>query len=250
MEWWQIAIAIIGGGIAGFINTLAGSGSAITLTILTEILGLPPNIANGSNRIGVFCQGIGSSYSFIKNKKLIWSKDRWIIMATFLGAMVGFWIATTISNASFKEVFKYLMVLMLFTVLIKPKRWINVSDANLENPAWWFYLLCFLIGIYGGFIQMGMGVFFLFLMVMGAKYNLIRSNAVKVFVTASYTIVGLTIFHYKGLVDWKAGGCIAIGQFIGGYITGKWISNHAKANEIAYYALLLALSIALFLLFF
>ena len=64
------AIAIMGALIAGGINTLAGNGSAITLTILTEILGLPPNIANGTNRIGIFTQSAIASLVFYKNKKL------------------------------------------------------------------------------------------------------------------------------------------------------------------------------------
>ena len=67
MEWWQIAVAVGGGFIAGIINTLAGNGSAITLTILTEVLGLPGNLANGTNRIGVFSQTSLASYSFIRN---------------------------------------------------------------------------------------------------------------------------------------------------------------------------------------
>jgi uncharacterized membrane protein YfcA len=52
LHWYHYAIAIIGSAVAGSINTLAGNGSAITLTILTELLGLPGNMANGTNRVG------------------------------------------------------------------------------------------------------------------------------------------------------------------------------------------------------
>ena len=44
-------ILIIGGAGAGFINALAGGGSAITIPILTEMVGI--NTANGTNRIAI-----------------------------------------------------------------------------------------------------------------------------------------------------------------------------------------------------
>jgi len=57
-------LAVIAAGLfAGFVNTLAGSGSLITLPLLM-FLGLPANIANGTNRIGVFVQSLVSSISF------------------------------------------------------------------------------------------------------------------------------------------------------------------------------------------
>ena len=38
-------LASSGAFLGGALNTLAGNGSAITLTLLTELLGLPPNVA-------------------------------------------------------------------------------------------------------------------------------------------------------------------------------------------------------------
>ena len=50
-------IIFISGLIAGVINTLAGGGSLLTLPILI-FSGLPPNIANGTNRVGILIQAI------------------------------------------------------------------------------------------------------------------------------------------------------------------------------------------------
>jgi uncharacterized membrane protein YfcA len=65
MEWYIYPIAVLGGFVAGIINTLAGNGSAITLSILTEVIGLPGNLANGTNRVGVLMQGIAGTLSLI-----------------------------------------------------------------------------------------------------------------------------------------------------------------------------------------
>ena len=55
----HMIIAVAGAFAAGVINALAGNGSVITLTILTELIGLPGNVANGTNRVGVLFNAAG-----------------------------------------------------------------------------------------------------------------------------------------------------------------------------------------------
>jgi len=71
-------------------------------------------------------------------------------------------------------------------------------------------------------------------MVLLAKFDLVEGNAVKVFVVACYTIFVLAIFQYRGLVDWQAGGLIAIGQFTGAYFTAKYASAYPNLNVWVY----------------
>ncbi len=67
MEWYIYLAIILVGIIAGFINTHAGSGSLLTLPLLM-FLGLPANIANGTNRVAIFLQNIVAVGSFKKKK--------------------------------------------------------------------------------------------------------------------------------------------------------------------------------------
>lgn len=242
-------IAILGALIAGGINTLAGNGSAITLTILTEILGLPPNVANGTNRIGIFTQSAITSVVFFKNGKLNVKRNQKYIYPILIGAIAGGVLAVNVSNEQFKAVFKFMMVFMLLAVLVKPKRWLRLTDENFK-PKWYFYLPVLLaLGFYGGFIQMGMGIFFLIVMVLGIRVNIIESNAIKGFVIGLYTLLLIALFHYKGMIDWKLGGIMAIGQTLGGYLTAKFASQHKKADQIAYYVLIVVLVLAVGKLF-
>ncbi len=234
MEMYQYAIAIIGGFFAGVVNTLAGNGSAITLTILTEVLGLPPNMANGTNRIGVVAQTSASSYGFYQGGKLD-LRDNWVFyIPTIIGALIGVFIAINVSNEQFKDFFSYMMVVMLFVILIRPKRWLAETDISKRPSLFITVPLFFLLGIYGGFIQMGMGVFFLAVTVLIARFSLIESNAMKSLIIAIYTIFVLAIFHYQGFVNWQIGGIIAIGQTAGGYLTARFASNSPSANVWAH----------------
>jgi len=245
----EYSIIIMGSFIAGCINTLAGSGSAITLAILTEVMGLPGNLANGTNRVGVIAQGSLSSYVFHRNGKLDVRKGLPIIIYVTIGSLVGVYVATIISNDQFKEVFKYLMILMLLVILVNPKRWLKQNENLKVLPAYIGIPIFLAVGFYGGFIQMGMGIFFLATLVLASRYSIITGNAIKGFTVAFYTIFVIGIFHYHGLIDWKAGSLLAIGQMIGGYLTAQFASRYKHADVWAYRLLVLIVLLVILRLF-
>ncbi len=225
----EYLIAILGGLLAGIINTLAGSGSAITMSILALVFHLPENVANGTNRIGVLLQCSVAALTFKKAGRLNLGASWKLVLPTVLGALIGVWAAIVISNEQFKVVFEVMMVAMLAVVLIKPKRWLKESTFAGEFK-WYMFPLFIAIGFYGGFIQMGVGVLLLAGLVLGAKYSLIESNAIKVVIVGIYTVIVLAIFEWKGLVDWKIGSILAIGQGFGGWIASRFATQHPKAN--------------------
>lgn len=246
---FQITIAILGGLVAGFINTLAGNGSAITLTILIEVLGLPPSVANATNRVGIMAQSVTGTWAFHKEGKLYLKRNLKYVLPIVVGSIAGALLAANVSNEQFKAVFKFLMVVMLGVILVKPKRWIRETEMIDVLPLYIVIPIFLGIGFYAGFIQMGMGVIYLAVMVLLAKVNIMESNALKVFTTGLLTIFALSIFHYKGLVDWKIGGIIAIGQATGGYLTATYVSRFEKADQVAYWVLVVIVVTAVIRLF-
>lgn len=234
--------------IAGVINTLAGNGSVITLSLLTDLIGLPGNIANGTNRVGVLLQGIGSSSGFAKNKMIDFSRSKTIIILTILGALGGVTVATIVSNEQFLSVFKYLMIFMLLIILVKPERWLKSSDVK-KLSLWVSIPAYLLLGFYGGFIQMGMGIFFLAVTVLVAGYSIMEANALKTLVTTIYTIVVLGIFHFKGLVQWETGLLMAIGQTLGGYLTAAYATKWKDIDIWAYRLLVIIIIFAILIQF-
>lgn len=234
MSWFDLSIALVGSFVAGIINTLAGNGSSITLVILTEVMGLPGNVANASNRIGILTQNAAGTYAYYRNGKVdIWN-NRFIIGFTILGSIIGIWVASIISSAQFTAVFKYLLLLMLVVTLVKPSRWLRTQSEPNKLP-WYISVSGFLVlGFYGGFIQMGMGIFFLAVTVLLAGYNLNDANVLKLVTGFLFTLLAVIIFQAKGLIDWRAGGIMAIGQTLGGYLTAHYASRFPKANVWAH----------------
>ncbi|MEO0732132.1 MAG: sulfite exporter TauE/SafE family protein [Bacteroidota bacterium] len=240
------AIALIGAILAGGINTLAGNGSAITLTILMELLGLPADVANGTNRVGVMGNASASVYGFYRGGRFAQTEERRrdmirIIVIATIGAVVGIYLSLTISNEAFRRVFRYLLVVMLVVVLVKPKRWLIADGERPHLPVWIAVPLFFAIGVYGGFIQMGMGVFFLAIMVLVARYDIIQGNVVKAAVVSVYTAIAVGIFAWRGLIAWEIGLLMALGQMIGGYLTARFAAAHPRAGEVAYWVLVVVI---------
>lgn len=231
----EYLIALIGGFLAGIINALAGNGSAITLSILTEVLDVPGTIANGTNRIGVLFASVGAYLGFRKNNKIDYNQSKSILITIFIGGVCGVIIAAFYTtDQAFMEIFKYAMLLMLPIVLLRPKRWLHNEKQISRIPGSLRIVLYLLLGFYAGFIQMGMGIFFLVIAVLLDGFDLLSANVIKVMAVLFLTTVVLMIFQYKGLVDWKLGGIIAVGQITGAYLAINLAAKSAKANEWTY----------------
>lgn len=244
-------IALLGAFVAGCINTLAGNGSAITLTILMELLGLAPDVANATNRVGVLTQCMSGTWAFQREGRLEKAWNWPIIIWTTIGAVVGMYLSVVISPEGFRQVFRYLLVVMLVVILVKPKRWLVATDPDRAPMSPWLAIpLFFVIGVYGGFIQMGMGVFFLAILVLIARYDIIGANVLKGLVVAVYTALAVAFFAWKGLIDWRIGGLMAIGQMAGGFLTATYASRYPSAGVWAYRLLVIVVIGAIWKAFF
>jgi len=234
----EIIISLIGGFCAGILNALAGFGSIITLAIYMDVLGIPGHLANATNRVNVLASSSISAATFYKNGKLDLVKGKWIILAVFLGAMVGVFMATQIDAAEFKQAFKYLLVPIFLVLILNPKRFITPDPDKAVTSGWITMPLYFIIGIYAGFIQAGFGVIFLMIAVMLSKYDLINGNGLKIGIVAIYGAVIVVIFQLNGMIMWKAGIALAIGQAFGGYVASQNMSRMEGANKYAYWILI------------
>ncbi len=228
--WYIYALAIFAGIVAGIINTLAGSGSVVTLPMLV-LLGLPANVANATNRVGVAIQHVVGIATFQRSGKMNLAGGLWLVLPSLPGAVVGAWIASILDKDQMNLALGIVMVIMLFVVLFNPQKWLrDHSEVKEGRPAWWALLLFFFIGVYGGFIQAGVGVFLLAAMVLGLGYSLVHANAIKLMIVLSVTLVALAVFLITpDLIDWPLGLLMAVGQSIGAWGAAKYMMTAKNA---------------------
>ena len=212
---------VIGAGLlAGFINTLAGSGSLVSLPLLI-FLGLDPNTANGTNRIAILLQNIVGVGSFHKEKQIEWKTDIRFAFPALLGAIIGSLIAVEIDEDIMGKVIGIVMIIMLVVILLNPKKLLKDNKQISSEKIWLKYIVFFFVGIYGGFIQAGVGIFILLGIAYTTGINLVRANAVKLLIILLYTPIALAIFIYFGQVNWKYGLILAVGNMIGAFLGTK-----------------------------
>jgi uncharacterized membrane protein YfcA len=221
LEWYFYLAVIAAGFLAGFINTLAGSGSLITLPLLI-FLGLPANMANGTNRVAILLQNVVGVSSFKKQNVLDLRGGLLLAVPAVIGAVVGAQIAVNLNEEIMRKTIGMLMVVFLVLLLVRPKRWLEGRpDAVTRRPGLIQILIFFGIGVYGGFIQAGVGIFLLAGLVLGAGYDLVRANAVKVLIVLCFTPLALVVFLLEGQVQWVVGLTLAIGNMSGAWLAAR-----------------------------
>ena len=216
--WVEYLIIIVAGILVGFINTLAGGGSVISLSLLL-ILGLPATIANGTNRVSVFFQTSSSVITFWRKKMFTTRKIWWLILPATVGSVIGAWVATGIKSEALEIAMVIIMAFMLIFIFLKPERWMKENTAFLEKKIrWWQVFLFFAVGWYAGFIQVGVGYFLLMALVLGVGFELVKANAVKNLIVLFSAAVSLVIFIASDQVNYLYGLLLSIGSIIGAYI--------------------------------
>jgi len=218
MSITEIIVIIIAGIFVGFINTLSGGGSVISLSLLI-ILGLPANIANGTNRISIFFQTLSSVGSFTRQKMFDNLRPVWLAIPATIGSVLGAYLAVDVSEKVIEVAMAVAMVIMVFFLFYKPDKWLKEKSSLLSKPLkWWQFLIFFAVGFYGGFIQVGVGYFLLIALAVGIGYDLVKANAVKNLIVFFYAIFALLVFIIDGKVNYLYGVILSVGSIIGALI--------------------------------
>ena len=207
---------VVVGFVASTLNTVAGGGSFLTLPLLM-FMGLSAPAANATNRLGVLTQNVGAVWGFHRHRVLDW---RWALDAgvpTAVGSGLGAWLALGVGDREFRRLLAFLMLgLCLWTLLDRGHRSLQTAPALTARP-WLVKLGFFLVGIYGGFIQAGIGFLVLALTTL-AGFDLVRGNAIKVLAVLLQTLVALVVFLSAGQVRWAEGALLAVGGLLGSVV--------------------------------
>jgi uncharacterized protein len=225
----EIVVLIVIGFIAGGINTIAGGGSLLTLPILI-FLGLPPNIANGTNRIAILFQNIFTTAGFKSKGVITFPFSIYIGISALIGSIIGAQIAVDIKGDTFNKILAVIMVVIVFYMIFKSKlKLVDGLEKTTGKHLWISIVLFFFVGIYGGFIQAGVGFIILLILSSVNNLSLVKSNAVKVTVVLIYTIASVSIFIYNEIIDWKIGLTLALGNSVGGWFASRWSVDKGDA---------------------
>ena len=157
-EFIQATILIIVGFFAGVINTLAGGGSLFTLPVLI-FLGLPPTIANGTNRIAIVIQSLSGTMGYRSKGVSNFPFNIYLGTSASIGALIGAQIAVDLDGRLFNRILAIILLIVGGLILMNVKNLTHKLAERLTGKYLFYGILgFFFIGIYGGFINAGIGI--------------------------------------------------------------------------------------------
>ena len=247
MDFSEILLLLLVGLISGIINTVSGGGSLLTLPILIFI-GLPPNVANGTNRVQLVFQNLFAITGFKSKGISDFKFSSWLSFSAIIGSIIGVQIAVDIPEEIFKKILSVIMIFILFSLFFKKNNYNELANHNIKNKLL-SIILFFFVGIYGGFIHAGVGFIILTILSNINHIKLSNGNSIKVFVAFAFSISSLLIFFLEDKVNWFYGINLGLGSALGGWLASRWSYNKSD-KTLKYFLSFIILIMAIKLWFF
>lgn len=237
-----VVLLVAAGFIAGIINVMAGGGSNLTLPALM-MMGLPADVANATNRVGVFMHSLVGIQGFRKHDQVPTQDLKGILVPTLIGGLSGSVAASFLPVILLKPILLLTMISMSVVILVRPSTVIpdagelpnKVSDSA---RSWW---LLFAAGVYGGFVQAGVGFVLIAAIAGGLRYDLIKTNALKLICTLAFTAIALVVFIWRDQVAWVPGIILAVAAMLGAKV-GVALALNVNPKTMKWFLLLMTIA--------
>ncbi len=249
-EFIPYIILFLTGVTAGCLNTVAGGGSLLTLPIMIFI-GLDPHQANATNRIGIFGSTFFATRGFASKGYPPNKYSLSLGIAALIGAMIGAYISTEVPEDILVKVISGVIVFASIAIIFNRNE--ESADAIINESKGrkgMGIALFFFFGVYGGFIQAGVGFLMIASLGLLHHYSLTKINSYKVLITCIFTVAALGIFIWKGNVMWIHGLALASGTATGGWLMSRWSTTSAGMKWVKPILVIMLIAMAINLWFF
>ncbi len=212
-DYFLIIAAAFG---AGVLNTIAGGGTFLTFPALVFI-GVPPVIANATSGVAVLPGYLSGALGFKKELQIFDRKQLIrLSMITIVGGLVGSLLLLVSSNEAFSVIVPFLLFGATLTFLFGEKigNWAE-SKSRSVTPFGAFGL--FLVSIYGGYFNGGLGIILLALFALWAMQDIHEMNGLKNWLSFVLSAISVAVFAIGGLVEWHYAVVMMVAAMIGGY---------------------------------
>lgn len=210
---FTLILTLLTGLAAGFLNVTAGGGSLLTLPIL-NFIGLDLGVANATNRVSILFQNLSAMRHYHLKGEINWKEALSYVLPAVVGAVLGTLSAVYLPS----KIFRIIAALSIFSMgcllATKPQMWDNPKGTPFSKSK--RMLVLFFVGIYGGFLQAGVGFLLIWAITGGCKKTLKEANVIKTVVVAFYTMASLALFASFGMVNWSVAFVLALGSAMGG----------------------------------
>jgi uncharacterized membrane protein YfcA len=205
--------------VAGFMDTLAGGGGLITVPALI-VSGVPPLAALGTNKLQSSFGSGTASFLLFKRKKIHWPELRPMMIAAFIGAMIGTLVVQFINTTVLGFMIPLVLLIIAIYFMTAPYFKLDSSKLKMTDRVYKNTVLP-IIGAYDGMFGPGTGSFLAATGVALRGLELIKATAIAKPLNFATNIASLIVFILAGQIMWLAGLTMILGQ-----ILGAWLGSH------------------------
>ncbi|MDX1359209.1 MAG: sulfite exporter TauE/SafE family protein [Clostridia bacterium] len=226
MDIIKVIIILVTGAAAGFINVNAGGGSFLTIPMLI-FMGLPPAVANGTNRIALTVASMVSVHNFKKSGFFEWKTALFFGIPMTLGAIGGSFISINLPDRIYTTVLAVMIIVVIAIIIVNPQRFIKEHPSEMSSKKRIAGIaIFFILGLYAGVIQAGVGFLIITSLVFLTGYSLVKINSLKVFIAMIYMVATLAVFIFSGNVNWLYALVLTIGNSTGALLGTRFAVKH------------------------
>lgn len=235
-----LALVLAGAGLAcGFVNTVASSGSAISLPVLL-MLGLSPLDANATNRLSVLFGAGMALHTFHAKGQVPWKPGLRMAIPATVGGILGVLAAERLPGRQMALVITAAVIAAFLLLMTKLKKVLQRPQTTepRSTPLGMAALLG--AGFWMGFIVVDGATYLLLTLVLLFHYDLVRANALKALLGVVTTLVPIVMFAGHGSIRWPEGLLMSAGSLVGGRL-GARLAMREQAKYWVFRILVLVL---------
>jgi len=226
MDFIKLIIILFTGLAAGFINVNAGGGSFLTIPVLI-FTGLPPAVANGTNRIALTFASMISTHNFRKKGYFEWKLSLWFGIPMTIGAVIGSFISINLPDELYTTILAVMIIMVITIVIINPQRFIKSNTIKISTKNRILgTVIFFILGIYAGIVQAGVGFLMITSLIFLTGYSLVKINSLKVLIAMTYMLLTLAVFIFSGNINWIYALVLSVGNGTGALIGTHFAVKH------------------------
>ena len=216
-----LPLLFIVGGVAGWIDSIAGGGGLLTVPVLLS-LGLPPAYALGTNKLqAVFGSG-AATWHYGRAGLIDFRNAVTGVIFTAIGAALGALTVQWFRPDFLRVVIPFLLVAIAVYFLVRPQLGDAAARPRMNSGP--FHLLFGLVlGFYDGFFGPGTGSFWAVAYVLLLGLNLTKATAHTKLMNFTSNAASLAIFVLGGKVYWLAGLTMGVGELIGARLGARMV---------------------------
>lgn len=214
-HYWLISYLLFMGGLAGFVDAIAGGGGLISIPALM-MTGLPMATILGTNKLQAVAGTSMAVYKYYRNGFINFATVFRGLLMGFVGAACGAIAVHYFSNQFMQILVPFLLLGVFFFNLYNKNLGVHPGIKRLKE-ALFFPLFGFILGFYDGFFGPGVGNFWMISIVFFLGYTFLEASGYAKVLNLKSNIFSLAVFLYYGNIDYTLGGIMALGQLLGGY---------------------------------